>query len=71
MTRVGQRSDDVHVVVDEDDGAPAGELLDEGDGAVDVLDAHAGGRLVEQQQLGVERHREGELERALLAVGEG
>src|SRR3954467_11382725 len=51
---VRERADDVHVVVDEDDGAPCRELLDERDGPVDVLDAHAGGRLVEQQQPGVE-----------------
>src|SRR6478752_4020286 len=67
---VGERSDDVHVVVDEDDGPAFGELLDEGDGAVDVLDAHARGRLVEEQQLGVECHGDRELERALLAVGQ-
>src|SRR6476660_5462487 len=67
---VGERSDDVHVVVDEDDGAAFGELLDEGDGAVDVLDAHARGRLVEEQQLGVECHGDRELEWALLAVRE-
>src|SRR6476661_157856 len=42
---VGQRPDDVHVVVDEHDGASDGQLLDEGDRAVDVLDAHAGGGL--------------------------
>ena len=50
---------------------PSRDLLDEGDGAVDVLEAHAGGRLVEQQQLGVEGQREGELEGPLLPVGEG
>ena len=32
--------------------------------------AHAGGRLVEQEQLGVERQREGQLQGPLLAVGE-
>src|SRR6478735_9743240 len=67
---VGQRTDDVHVVVDEHDGAPDREGLDERDGAVDVLDPHAGGRLVEQEQLGVEGEGDGELEGALLAVGE-
>ena len=35
----------------------------------DVLVAHALGRLVEQHQLGVERQRGGDLERALAAVG--
>ncbi len=49
---------------------PAGDPLDQGDGAVDVLDAHAGRRLVEEQQAGVEREGEGELEGPLLAVGE-
>ena len=38
--------------------------------AVDVLVPHAGGRLIEQQHLGVERQRRGDLERALAAVGE-
>src|SRR6478735_1365802 len=67
---VGQRADDVHVVVDEDDCATRRDGLHEGDGAVDVLEAHAGRRFVEQQQLRVEGHRDGELERALLAIGE-
>src|SRR6476661_5696017 len=67
---VGQGADDVHVVVDEHDGAAGRDLLDQGDGPVDVLEAHACGGFVEQQQLGVERQGERELEGALLPVGQ-
>ena len=35
-----------------------------------LLRAHAGGRLVEQQELGPERQRHGDLEPLLLAVAE-
>ncbi len=38
--------------------------------AVDVLVAHAGHRLVEQQHFGIERQRRGDLQRALAAVGD-
>ena len=60
----------MHVVVDEHDGAPARDPLDQRDGAVDVLDAHAGGRLVEQQQPRVQRQRQGQLQGPLLPVRE-
>ena len=67
---VGERPDDVHVVVDEDDGAALGDLLDQGDGAVDVLDAHPGGGLVEEEELRVEGQGDGQFQRALLPVCE-
>ena len=38
--------------------------------AADVLVAHAGHRLVEEQHLGIERQRRGDLQRALAAVGQ-
>ena len=60
----------MHVVVDEHDGAPVRDPLDQRDGAVDVLDAHAGGRLVEQQQPRVQRQGQGQLEGPLLPVRE-
>src|SRR5690349_9657 len=67
---VGERADHVHVVVDKDDRPAVRHLLDEGDGAVDVLQPHAGGGLVEQQQPRVQGQRERQLEGALLSVGE-
>src|ERR1035437_3859851 len=45
---IGKAANDVHVVVDEHDGAALGDLLDQRDRAVDVLAAHARRRLVEQ-----------------------
>src|SRR6266508_5211135 len=67
---VGQPGDDAHVVLDQDDGAAGADPAYELDGAVDVLDAHPGGRLVEQQHLRVECERERQLERTFLAVRE-
>ena len=48
----------------------ADDALDQLRDAVDVLVAHAGGRLVEQQHLGIERERGGDFQRALAAVGQ-
>src|SRR6267378_86614 len=67
---VGQLRDDAHVVLDEHDGPAGVGLSDQLDRASDVLDAHACRRLVQQEQPGVERDREGELERALLSIRE-
>ena len=56
-------------MLDHQDGAVGRDLLDELDHAPDVLVAHALGRLVQQHQLGVERQRGRDLERALAPVG--
>src|ERR1043165_2904309 len=68
---VGEGADDVHVVLDEYDGAPFPDPRDQLDGAVDVLGAHPGGRFVEEQDAGFEGERERQFERAAAAVGEG
>ena len=49
---------------------PAATCLISADDAVDVLVRHAGGRLVEQHHLRVERQRGGDLQRALAAIGQ-
>ena len=49
---------------------PCGDGADERDRALDVFDAHAGGRFIEQQELRIERERESEFDGTLLAVGE-
>src|SRR5680860_351754 len=66
----GEIANDVHVVVDEHDGATLGDLLDQGDRAFDVLHTHTRRRFVEQQKGGVESQSQGKLEGALLAVGQ-
>jgi hypothetical protein len=61
----------VHVVLDEDHGdAVVADLADDGHQLLDVGRGQAGGRLVEQQQLRVERQRARDLQQALLAVGQ-
>src|SRR2546430_8711157 len=65
---VGQLGDDAHVVLDEHDGPAGVSLSDELDRAPDVLDSHACRRLIEKEQPGVERDREGELEGTLLPI---
>ena len=67
---VGQREDGVHVVLDQQHAAAALQALQERDQALALLDAHAGHRLVEQQQARLAGQRHGDLELALLAVAE-
>jgi len=67
---IGQAADNVHVVVDEHDGATSGDLSDQGDRAVDVLQAHTRRRLVEQEQGGIQSQGQGQLEGTFLAVGQ-
>ncbi len=48
---IGQRKDDMHVVLDDDlCHAPAFDLLQKFDGGVGIMPTHACGRLVQQQQ---------------------
>ena len=69
---LGDAHDHLHVVLDEQDrqlalvAQPAHELGE----PLGLLRVHAGGRLVEQQQLRVRRERAGDLHAALVAVGE-
>jgi len=67
---VGDVHDDLHLVLDQDDGAPLGDAADQVDGLVRLLRAHAGRGLVEQEERRVGAERDAELEVALLAVGE-
>ena len=67
---VGQRRDDRQVVLDHQHGAVRRDAADQRGDALDVLVRHAGGRLVEQHHLRIERERRRDLERALAAVGQ-
>ena len=69
---LGHAHHDLHVVLDQEDGQPAlvaqgGHELGQPRGLVGV---HAGGGLVEQQQRRVAGQRAGDLDAALVAVGE-
>src|SRR5919201_10993 len=67
---IGELGDNAHVVLDEKHRAAGADVTDQRDGALDVLQAHAGRRLVEEQDLWLKGERESELEGALLSVGE-
>ena len=64
--------DDVHVVLDEDqrDLLALPQVVDALDHPPALVGAHAGGRLVEQQDLGIEHQRERDIEQLLVAVRE-
>ena len=67
---VGQLAHHVHLVLDQQDG-PVASRLQRADQVQDhrhLVDAHAGGRLVEHVDLGVQRHQQRHLELALVAV---
>ena len=57
-------------MLDHQHGALARDAADQHGGAADVLATHAGGGLVQQQQLRLERERGRKLERAALSVRE-
>src|SRR5579863_4088840 len=57
--------DDREIVLDHQHGAARSNALDEVDDAPDIFTRHSGGRLVEQQKLGVERQGGGNFECAL------
>ena len=66
---VGEREDDVHVVLDDDLGHAARlDLLEEIDRAVGVEPRHAGGRLVEEQQARLLDQAHGQLQPPLVAA---
>jgi hypothetical protein len=67
---IAQAFDDGQIVLDHQHRAALRRLADELGDAADVLAAHAGGRLVEQQNLRIERQRRGDLQRALAAIGQ-
>ena len=59
---------ELHLVFDQDDGALRGEPRDQLHHHARLFRAHAGRRLVEQQQLRPARQRHGDLKRPLLPV---
>ena len=67
---VGERAHDVHLVLDEQDGLGRVGLQprDQVEHDRNLVDAHAGGRLVEHVDLRLERHHHRDLELALVAV---
>ena len=69
---VGDALDDVHVVLDHEDRVAAvrAQLLDQLGDLVRLGRVHPGGRLVEQEQPRVRRHRAGDLEAAAVRVRE-
>src|SRR5262249_52628575 len=67
---VGQIGNHTEIVLDHQHRAIGRNALDQRADASDVLVPHARHRLVEQHQLGIERERRCDLERALAAVGQ-
>ena len=70
VTQSADVGDDGEIVLDHQHGAVARRLdvIELGDRA-DILVPHAGHRLVEQQHLGIERQRRGDLQHPLAAIG--
>src|SRR5512145_334941 len=68
--RASEAEHQVHVVLDDQHGDAGGKTVDhlEDDGA--LVGRHACRRLVEQQHLGPQAQRDGDLDQALAAVGE-
>jgi hypothetical protein len=60
----------VHVVLDQHDSVIARQIAQQHDGALRLFGAHAGERLVEQQEIGAARDQHGDFELALLAARE-
>ena len=67
---VGERAHHVHLVLDQQDGLARVllELRDQVEHDRHLVDAHAGGRLVEHEDLRLERHHQRDLELALVAM---
>ena len=60
----------VHVVLDDEHADVLGQRLDGVENDVALGAGHAGGGLVEQEHLGFEAERDGELDQALAAIGQ-
>lgn len=67
---VRQAEDHLHLVFDKENGAVRREALDERHHLLRLLRPHAGGRLVQEQQLRIGDKGDGDLQGALLAMGE-
>ena len=70
MMRLAKPEHEVHVVLDEQHRDVLRQVVDRGEQLGALVARHAGGRLVEQQHLGLGRERERDFEQPLLAVGE-
>ena len=68
--RAGDHPDELHVVLHHDEGVGAVDLADELGGARHLVVRHAGGRLVEQDQLGVPGQHGAELDPLPQPVGQ-
>ena len=69
---VGERAHHVHLVLDEEDGPVAAglQVVDQLEHRRHLVDAHAGGRLVEHEDLRLERDEQRHFELALVPVRE-
>src|SRR5215470_814492 len=67
---LGEAEDEVHVVLDDQDGDARGQLLETLEDAMGLERRHPGRRLVEEQHGGPEPERDGDLHEPLLAVGQ-
>jgi hypothetical protein len=67
---VGEAPDEVHVVLDDDDGALLADPLEQRARLLPLLGTHAGDGLVEEHHLGVLDEQHPDLEPLLLTVGE-
>ena len=67
---LGDHADELHVVLDDDQRLGAVDLAHQLGGLVDLLMRHAGGRLVEQDELGIGRQHEAEFDPLPLTMGE-
>ena len=69
---IGERADDVHLVLDEQDDLALVLLqpADQVEHDRHLVDAHPGGRLVEHEDLGLQRHHQRDFELALVAMRE-
>ena len=70
VTDVRERAHEVHVVLDDDDGALTADAAQQLAGLLAFLVAHAGDRLVEQQHVGVLHQQHADLQPLLLPVRE-
>src|SRR5689334_8496696 len=67
---IGEIGNDAEIVLDHQNGAIGGDSFNERADASDILVPHPGHRLIEQHELGIERERGGNLERALATIGQ-
>src|SRR6516225_7625595 len=67
----GNHADELHIVLDDDEASADVDGPQQRYGAFDLVGGHAGRGLIEQDQLGVLRHRHADLDPLPFAVSEG